>query len=83
MILRRGILRVPDQRGEQVLASMKEDPRTRGIPVIVVTVEDDEGRSRPLGADDHITKPIDRQRLGAWLARLRERRGPASARTAR
>jgi DNA-binding response OmpR family regulator len=38
--------------------------------VIVVTIEDDEGRSRTLGADDHLTKPIDRLRLAAWLRAL-------------
>jgi len=64
-------LRLPDERGERVLEALKADDRTRGIPVIVVTVEDDEGRSRPLGADDHLTKPIDRGRLAAWLGRLR------------
>ncbi|MBI4255009.1 MAG: response regulator [Candidatus Rokubacteria bacterium] len=60
-------LRLPDARGERVLETLKSDPATRRIPVIVVTVEDDEGRSRPLGADDHLTKPIDRQRLASWL----------------
>jgi len=69
-------LRLPDERGERVLEALKADPRTRGIPVIVVTVEDDEGRSRPLGADDHLTKPIDRQRLAAWLRQLRPTKDP-------
>jgi CheY-like chemotaxis protein len=44
-------------------------PRRR-IPVIVVTVEDDEGRTRLLSAADHITKPIDRARLRGWLAQV-------------
>ncbi|MEK7863546.1 MAG: response regulator [Chloroflexota bacterium] len=64
-------LRLPDERGERVLEALKAAPETRGLPVIVVTVEDDIGSSRPLGADDHLTKPIDRRRLAAWLARLR------------
>ncbi|HEV8534512.1 MAG TPA: ATP-binding protein [Candidatus Limnocylindria bacterium] len=64
-------LRLPDERGERVLEALKTDPRTQEIPVIVVTVEDDEGRSRPLGADDHLTKPIDGRRLAAWLRQLR------------
>ena len=64
-------LRLPDERGERVLEALKADPTTEHIPVIVVTVEDDEGRSRPLGADDHMTKPIDRKRLGDWLRKLR------------
>ena len=60
-------LRLPDARGERVLETLKSDPATRRIPIIVVTVEDDDGRTRPLGADDHITKPIDRARLASWL----------------
>jgi len=67
-------LRLSDERGERVLETLKADPVTRGVPVVVVTVEDDEGRSRELGADDHITKPIDHDRLAGWLAAVAERR---------
>ena len=49
---------------------LKADPDTRGIPIIVVTVEDDDGRMRRLGADDHLTKPIAADRLATWLARV-------------
>ena len=61
-------LRLPDERGERVLEALKGDPLTAAIPILVVTVEDDVGRTRPLGADDHLTKPFDRARLAAWLA---------------
>jgi signal transduction histidine kinase/CheY-like chemotaxis protein len=63
-------LRLPDQRGEEVLRALKSDPATRDIPVIVVSVEDDEGQARSLGADDHITKPIDRERLATWMHQI-------------
>src|SRR5581483_3085551 len=36
-------LRLPDRRGEEVLRALKADPATRRIPIIVVTVEDDDG----------------------------------------
>ena len=66
-------LRLPDGRGERVLEHLKGDAATRRVPVIVVSVEDDEGTSRPLGADDHLTKPIDHMRLDGWLRQVASR----------
>src|SRR5439155_17295026 len=48
-------LRLPDERGERVLEQLRSEPATRSLPVIVVTVEDDDGAARVLGADDHLT----------------------------
>jgi signal transduction histidine kinase len=73
-------LRLPDRRGDDVLRSLKSDPRTARIPVLVVTVEDDDGRVRILGAD-HMTKPIDRERLRRWLIAVKAG-GEALARVA-
>ena len=70
-------LRLPDDRGERLLEELKGDRATRAIPVLVVSVEDDEGRSRPLGADDHLTKPIDRERVTAWIRRTVRQRAEA------
>jgi len=70
-------LRLPDGRGERVLELLKGDATTRRVPVIVVTVEDDEGTSRPLGADDHLTKPIDHARLDGWLRQVAARTNTA------
>jgi signal transduction histidine kinase/CheY-like chemotaxis protein len=58
-------LRLPDGRGERVLAALRAQPMR--IPVVVVTVEDP-GTPR-LDVDDFITKPLDTPRLRAWLAR--------------
>ena len=63
-------LRLPDMRGEAVLEALKADGTTHRIPVVVVTNEDDEGRSRLLGAADHLTKPIDAARLRGWLEQV-------------
>jgi CheY-like chemotaxis protein len=63
-------LRLPGGRGERVLEALRADPATRDVPVVVVTVEDDDGNSHLLGADDHLTKPIDRARLTTWLGRV-------------
>jgi len=66
-------LQLPDGRGERVLELLKGDQATRRVPVIVVSVEDDEGTSRPLGADDHLTKPIDHARLDGWFRQVASR----------
>ena len=58
-------LRLPDGRGETVLQAVRA--LGHHVPVVVVTVEDDEGLSRPRGADEHLVKPIDGERLTAWL----------------
>ena len=73
-------LRLPDRRGDEVLVALKTDPRTARIPVLVVTVEDDDGGARVLGADDHMTKPIQTERVRAWLRKTAG--GVASARAA-
>jgi signal transduction histidine kinase/CheY-like chemotaxis protein len=62
-------LRLPDERGDLVLKALKASPSTRSIPVVIVSVEDDDGHTRQMGADDHFAKPIDRARLGEWLRR--------------
>ena len=66
-------LRLPDGRGEQFLGRLRTDPALVDIPVIVVTVEADPATALALGADDYLTKPIDRVRLENWLRRLTKR----------
>jgi signal transduction histidine kinase/ActR/RegA family two-component response regulator len=75
-------LRLPDERGYALLEELKGDPRTKTIPVLVMSVEDDDGRSRSLGADDHLTKPIDRERLAAWIRKVAARPARTGAQTA-
>jgi putative two-component system response regulator len=52
---------MPGVSGYEVCAKLKENPDTRGIPVIFVTAMgevEDERRGLELGAVDYITKPI-------------------------
>ncbi len=59
-------LRLPDGRGEAVLAALRavgEPP----VPTIVVTLEDSK-KDEDLGVDDFLTKPISVERLNRWLA---------------
>jgi signal transduction histidine kinase/DNA-binding response OmpR family regulator/HAMP domain-containing protein len=53
--------------GWGVLAALKSDPATAGIPVIMSTIVDDKSRGFALGATDYITKPIDWGRLSTVL----------------
>ncbi|MEA2662847.1 MAG: hypothetical protein QOH08_2419 [Chloroflexota bacterium] len=69
-------MHLPDGRGELLLRELRAqvDP----APVIVVTVEGEPATALGLGADDYLTKPIDRARLSRWLERLnRPSTGPA------
>src|SRR5204863_5576638 len=52
---------MPEMDGYEVLRRMRDDPRTREVPVIFVTAmscAEDEQRGFALGAVDYITKPI-------------------------
>ena len=52
---------MPEMDGYEVIAQLKEDEQTRGIPVIFVTAsESDEDREKgiSLGAVDFIPKPV-------------------------
>ena len=46
--------------GWEILSSLKSDPRTANIPVIVVTVIDQQDAGALLGADEYVVKPVDR-----------------------
>jgi PAS domain S-box-containing protein len=56
---------LPGIDGWAVLAQLKADPALANIPVIIVTMLEDEQMGFALGASDYLTKPIDRQRLTA------------------
>jgi signal transduction histidine kinase/ActR/RegA family two-component response regulator len=61
---------LPDRSGWRVLQSLKHDPKTRDIPVIVLSVNDDRAHALALGAAEHMTKPADRDLLAATVMRF-------------
>ena len=61
---------LPDDDVERLSARLRRRLAGRAVPVVVVTVHDDpatEARCIELGAEDYLTKPIDRARLGTAL----------------
>ena len=61
---------MPDASGWWVLEKLKEDPLTAGIPVLVVTIVEDQRLVFALGASDYLGKPYDRGALIAKIHRL-------------
>ncbi len=55
-------LKLPKVDGLEVLRRLKDDPRTKSIPVVVLTSsreEPDIERAYALGANSYIVKPVD------------------------
>ncbi|QOJ13803.1 MAG: response regulator [Planctomycetia bacterium] len=77
---------MPRRSGYEVCRQLKEDDRYRDIPVIMVTALNEVGdleRARECGADDFLTKPVNKMellaRVQALLAARRVRQGGEAA----
>jgi DNA-binding response OmpR family regulator len=69
--------RLPGISGVSLAKAMREHPRTRGLPILMVTAKStgtDEVAALEAGADDHLAKPFDEQVLLARLRSLTRRR---------
>ncbi len=66
---------LPRKDGWQVLRELKEDPETRNIPVLTVTVSEDRELGLTLGNAGFFTKPVDRQALVDAISALVPRGG--------
>ncbi len=49
---------LPDVNGFAVVSKLKEDPDTRNIPIIIVSILDYKQQALALGVDDFVTKPF-------------------------
>ncbi|MBN8605957.1 MAG: response regulator [Caulobacterales bacterium] len=70
---------LPDRSGWRVLQSLKHDPKTQDIPVVVLSVNEDRGHALALGAAEHIVKPAERDVLAATVMRYARKRNENAA----
>ena len=56
-------IQMPGRDGWSVLSEIKNDPELRDLPVIIISMLEDDRQAEALGAAAHMTKPIDRQLL--------------------
>ena len=59
-----------------LLASLKGNAETAGIPVVVASTTDDSGKAFHLGVDDYLTKPIGREMFLSTIRRFVDARKP-------
>lgn len=74
-------LMLPDIRGTEVCVQLKNDPRTSGIPVVMLTAKSEEVDrvvGFELGADDYIAKPFSPRELTLRIRAIL-RRGKGSS----
>ncbi len=78
-------LMLPGRNGLDVCRSIRAEPRTSGVPIIMLTAKTDETDrivGLELGGDDYVTKPFSPKelvaRVGAVLRRARREQPPRS-----
>jgi CheY-like chemotaxis protein len=66
-------IRMPKVDGIEVLRQLKEDPKLRKMPVIMLTTTDDPreiGRCHALGCNNYIVKPVDYDKFAEAIKNL-------------
>ncbi len=61
---------LPELDGWSVLKALKQDPILARVPVIMLTIVDNQALCYSLGAAEYLTKPIDWRRLGVAREKL-------------
>ena len=75
-------LMLPDVPGTELCRQIKADPRTRHVPVVMLTAKGEEVDrvvGFELGADDYVTKPFSVRELVLRVKAVLRRAGPAKA----
>ena len=61
---------MPGMDGWSVLTALKSDPATTTIPVVMLSMVDDQGLGNALGVTEYLVKPIERDRLLSVLRKV-------------
>lgn len=61
---------MPKADGWSVLSSLKSDPETADIPVVMVSIVENKQLGFSLGAAEYLTKPVEREKLVAVIQSL-------------
>jgi CheY-like chemotaxis protein len=61
---------MPGMDGWAVLSALKNDPDLADIPVVMLTIVDDQNMGYALGAAEYLTKPVDRDRIAGVLKKF-------------
>jgi two-component system cell cycle response regulator DivK len=72
-------LQLPEMDGTEALRLLRDDPLTRGIPVVAVTafaMKDDRERALDAGFDSYIEKPISVRALPEQVRGFLDRKEP-------
>jgi CheY-like chemotaxis protein len=67
---------LPGMSGWEVLARLKADPSTSGIPIVMCSALDEQENARDLGADGYLRKPVHFHDFLAWLQATAQLPGP-------
>jgi len=70
---------LPGQSGVALARQWRKDPRTKGVPILMLTARGDEAdrvAGLDAGADDYITKPFSTQEMLARIRAVLRRRAP-------
>lgn len=73
---------LPGESGVMLARKWRSDPRTKGVPIIMLTAkvdEDDKVKGLDAGADDYITKPFSVSEMLARIRAVLRRRAPEQA----
>jgi len=77
---------LPGMAGTEIAKALREDPRTAGLPIIMLTARSEESDivvGLKFGADDYVTKPFSMSVLLARIDALLRRAGTSPASPAR